>query len=237
MDAQTEITAVWEGHDDEEYRRDQSHWRGHGRWDDETWNDLGVAMLGRIRNLYRVHDRHPLRDGLGTVLEWGPGGGAKLVGLASHATRLYGVDISEKNLGETARQLSMDGDHDFTPLILDGDPSSIVERVSEPLDLFFSSAVFQHFPSKEYGEEVLNVAARLLAPGGLGYVQIRYDDGNPKYSPKRIDQYRDSHLYATSYGIAEFWVAIQNAGLRPNKVANINANVNYASFYFAKPKA
>jgi SAM-dependent methyltransferase len=237
MDRQNEITAVWENNADEQYRRDQSHWRGHGRWDDERWTNLGDAISARLVDLSRIHGRRPLRDGFGDVLEWGPGGGANLVGVAPHSSILFGVDISQKNLDEAGRQVRLSGHDAFVPVLLDEDPSIVKQRVGQRIDLFFSSTVFQHFPSKEYGREVLRSAFDLLNPGGLGYIQIRYDDGNPKYEPKDLESYRTSHLYATSYGIAEFWVELQMAGFRPAKVANINPDVNYAAFYFAKPEA
>jgi hypothetical protein len=94
--------------------------------------------------------------------------------------------------------------------------------------------VFQHFPSKDYGLDVLAVACEIMKPGGLGYIQIRYDDGNPKYAPKNVADYGRQHLFATSYALSEFWSALDDAGLQPLKIANLNTAVNYAAFYFKK---
>ena len=76
------------------------------------------------------------------------------------------------------------------------------------------AAVFQHFPSREYGGEVLRVVAGLLAPGGLGCVQIRYDNGREKYQQKHED-YFARHLTFTSYPLDTFWSLIEGVGLRP----------------------
>ena len=134
----------------------------------------------------------------GALLEWGPGGGANLSACAGCFRRLYGVDISGKNLDECARVLAEhDPAPDFRPVLIGDDPTVVSDAINEPIDVFVSTAVFQHFPSREYGVEVLRVVAGLLAPGGLGCVQIRYDNGREKYQQKHEDyfaRHTDLHL-------------------------------------------
>jgi hypothetical protein len=228
-----EITTVWESHDDEQYRQDQSHWRGVGRWDEEKWSALGQTLVHRMEELHHAAHRDWDSAEPPVLLEWGPGGGANLYALADRVGAMYGIDISAKNLEETARVLGEKPHTAFTPILLDGDPSTAVPAIDRPIDLFLSTAVFQHFPSQEYGVEVLRVVRQVMAPGGLGYIQIRYDDGKERYRPKTIGEYRERHITATSYSLSGFWDLLTDAGFNPLKIANLNTTVNYAGFYFA----
>jgi methyltransferase family protein len=228
-----EITEVWESHDDEQYRQDQSHWRGVGRWNEEKWTEWGQGTAQRMEELHHAAHRNWSSAAPPVVLEWGPGGGANLYGLASRVSTMYGVDISAKNLEETGRVLAEIAGSHFVPILLDGEPSTVVGLIDRPVDLFFSTAVFQHFPSREYGAEVLRTVRQLMAPGGLGYVQIRFDDGTDRYRPKSLAEYRERHLTATSYSLSGFWDLLLDSGFRPLQIANVNTKVNYARFYFA----
>ena len=227
------ITTVWEGHDDEAYRQDQSHWRGVGRWDEGAWTDLGRATTQRLEELHHAAHRGWSTATPPVLLEWGPGGGANLYALADRVGIMYGVDISAKNLDETARVLSEKPGTEFIPVLLDGEPSTVVAAIDRPVDLFVSTAVFQHFPSPEYGAEVLRAVRQVMAEGGLGYVQVRFDDGTERYRSKTLTEYRERHITATSYQLSDFWSLLADAGFRPLVITNVNGAVNYAGFYFA----
>jgi SAM-dependent methyltransferase len=234
LQPEREIVEVWERHPDEAYRRDISHWRGEGRWTQERWLALGKVTNRRLNDLFRAVRRR-MADAAGrVVLEWGPGGGANVFALADWASLIYGVDISQANLDECMRI-----DHEtraglFRPILLSSaEPAAATAQLERPVDVFISTAVFQHFPSKDYGRQVLDAVRGVMASDGLGYVQIRYDDGTPKYQPKPLSEYRRSHMTATSYGLAEFWNLLVDARFAPIKIANLNTRLNYASFYFA----
>lgn len=233
---QAEISAVWEHHDDEDYRRDQSHWRGVGRWDEQNWENIGVATMRRVEDLYFTAKRKWTEQHPPVMLEWGPGGGANLYAFADRTAKMYGIDISEKNLAESQRVLTEKPDASFVPIHLTREPSSVIDVIDEPVDLVISSAVFQHFPTKEYGADVLEAMYAVMAPRALGYVQIRYDDGTERYRPKDLSEYRKQHITANSYALPEFWDLLRAAGFRPLKISNLNTKVNYASFYFVRPK-
>jgi Methyltransferase domain len=228
-----DLAEVWERHPDEAYRRDISHWRGEGRWTDERWDAIGRATKRRVKGLFRTAGRRMAHAPSRVVLEWGPGGGANVVALADWASVVYGVDVSQANLDECSRVVDEAGAGVFRPVLLTGEPSSALESVEQPIDLFVSTAVFQHFPSKAYGRAVLEAVRPAMAPSGLGYVQIRYNDGRREYRPKPLADYRQSHITATSYGLAEFWRLLVQTGYAPMKIANLNTHVNYASYYFA----
>jgi len=82
---------------------------------------------------------------------------------------------------------------------------------------------------------VLQTVRQVMAPGGLGYVQIRFDDGTERYRPKSLAEYRKRHLTATSYPLSGFWDLLLDPGFRPLRIAHVNTKVNYAKFYFAVP--
>ena len=227
-----EITTVWESHDDEQYRQDQSHWRGVGRWNEQKWAELGHAVVQRMEELHHAAGREWNAADAPVLLEWGPGGGANLHAMADRVGPIYGVDISAKNLEETARVLAERPGSSFVPVLLDGEPGAVIDAIDRPVDLFLSTAVFQHFPSREYGAEVLRVVRRVMSPGGLGYVQIRFDDGKERYRPKSLAEYRERHITATSYSLSDFWALLVDSGFKPLQIAHVNTAVNYAGFYF-----
>jgi hypothetical protein len=224
-----DVIAVWDGHPDEEYRRDMSHWRGHGRWAEEKWASIGVATANSIRRAARTLGRDVPT---GALLEWGPGGGSNLVACAEISQRLYGADISMKNLEECARVLTeLHPSPEFRPILVGDDPAAVAAAIDEPIEVFVSTAVFQHFPTREYGGEVLRAVADVAAPGALGCVQIRYDDGTPKYLPKQ-DDYFAKHVTFTSYQLDEFWDLLKSVGLQPLEISSVNSKVNYATYLF-----
>lgn len=166
-------------------------------------------------------------------MEWGSGGGANLVDLVPYAANLYAVDVSTKNLEESCRQVRAVGGN-CLPVQVAERPADVAAAVLAPLDVFFSSAVFHLLPSKPYAAGVVRTAFSTMKPGALGYIQIRYDDGNPKYAPRGASRYRTDHVYAMSWGLAEFWGELMNAGFSPIKIANLNTTANFAAFYFRK---
>lgn len=233
---QTTVAAdVWEGHEDEEYRRDQSHWRGHGRWKDTArWAGIGQATVKELELAASYVGSAELLDGGATILEWGPGGGTNLHALSSRAKQLVAVDISAKNLEESGRVLAEEGFDRFLPIHLTAEPSSIHDVLPPSIDVFVSTAVFQHFPSKEYGREVLEVVSAHMRPGGIGYVQIRYDNGTRKYAPKTLAEYKAKHITATSYRLDEFWDLLDSVGLQPLLIRNLRTANNYARYLFRR---
>ena len=228
-----DLVYVWEENPDEEYRRDMSHWRGHGRWPDEKWTQIGASTRACVERAAAMLGS-PIPTGV--LLEWGPGGGANLGAFADVAPTMYGVDVSAKNLEECERVLAECSDPPtFHPILLADDPVSAAAEVSAPVDLFISTAVFQHFPSAAYGHLVMSTVAALLAPGALGCVQIRYDDGTPKYRSKAVN-YLSRHVTFTSYALSEFWDLIGEVGLQPMTITDLNTEVNYATFCFVDPR-
>jgi trans-aconitate methyltransferase len=200
--------------------RDMAHWRGAGRFaDDAAWRAIGEKHLAMLRGW--LGDLSRL-----CVLEWGCGGGSNLVALCPSVRSVHAVDISDATLAEAARQA---GAPNLTTERVDVDRPDGVDR---HCDLFLSTAVFQHFPSKEYGLRVLAVAARLVRSGGAALIQIRYDDGQEEYRSKVRDYARFATTF-TSYGLEEFAAACAAAGFRVDSRL-VEPEAHYAYFFLRR---
>jgi len=224
----------WNSSDNSSRVRDLSHWLGEGRWSDEgAWTYIGQLHFAMFEKLCLLAD---VARPANSMIEWGPGGGANAIQFCSEVTDFYGIDISAANLAECQRQLEMCGFGGFLPILIDGDtPEQCLELVKSPVDVFLSTAVYQHFPSKEYGVRVTELAHKLLADNGVALIQIRYNDGSERFRPK----YRDYHknvVTFTSYGIVEFWQIVLQVGFSPLAIT-LGPSVNYAYFFLKKGEA
>jgi hypothetical protein len=241
FEKETEVAAsVWNDYNDREYIRDQSHWRGVGRWtDDQAWQAIGKASLQRFNFMHAAINQPPnLGLGNATFLEWGPGGGANLFAFAPFCKYYIGVDIAQLNLDEASRMITQAGFGDkFIPAYLQGSPKDLLTRNLPKAAYFLSTAVFQHFPSKAYGQQVLATLFELCQPLALGFIQIRYDNNNPRYrSNQSLEEYQKRHITATSYAIDEFADLCVESGFSVLAVGEIVSANNYATFYLRKKK-
>jgi len=228
---------VWNALTDEARRQELSHWRGIGKWADDTkWLGVGARsfkIIGRILRDQKVHRNFWSEKK--TILEWGPGGGSNAFAFRDVAENYYGVDIAEKNLAEAARVVNEGGAGPFRPILLADAPQSVPARLGAPVDLFLSTAVFQHFPSKEYGVEVLKAIADASRPGAFGFIQIRYDDGSKRFRANAsVGDYSSRYIVATTYTIEEFWNLCASSGLKVLYVTDLNPKVKYVTFSLVK---
>ena len=196
--------------------QDQSHWAGSARWPRERWLEYGEFNAGLVERFFRRFAPETLAGGFGarTALDWGCGGGANMNALCRRFRRVIGVDISRPTLEECARQLGRCGLSNFSTVFADAaSPQGAAGEIGRgAVDLFFSVAVFQHFPSKAYTKDILEVAAGLLREGGHGLVQVRYFDGSEKLRQKESD-YAKNVIYMTSFTTEEFSALLSEAGL------------------------
>jgi hypothetical protein len=209
----TEAGAYWGQSATHPWIADMSHWRGKGRWaDDAAWTSIGREHLKMLDRLCAMTGRKaPIRS----MLEWGPGGGANALSFASKVSRMYGVDISSPNLAECGRQLQVAGFTGWRPIEIDANrPELALAKVEEPVDFALCTAVFQHFPGKEYGSRVLAVLNHAIATNGLAIIQTRYDDGSEILRCKTSD-YSKNVITFTSYRVEEFWQHLVDAGFEP----------------------
>lgn len=228
------LIEVWEKSKDqteEEYRQDISHWRHVGRWkDDEAWQRIGSRSFRLLEAVHR-YSNLPLKWGEAVnILEWGPGGGANLFAFRNLCKNYFGIDISEKNLAEAQRMIDEEGNDIFRPVFIQN-PSDALEQIDEKVDCFLSTATFQHFPSQEYGIQVLEIIAKLCKKDALGFIQIRYRSSEKRYRGiKNISQYKEHHIRANSYEIDQFHDLCNEAGFNVISVRDINSAVHYATY-------
>jgi hypothetical protein len=196
--------------------QDQSHWAGSARWPRQRWLEYGEFNFGLVLRFFEQFAPLSLVGGFAsmTALDWGCGGGANMSALCRYFRRVIGVDISQPTLNESARQLTRCGLSNFGTVLVDAtQPRRVLDEIGQDaVDLFFSVAVFQHFPSKVYAKEVLGAAAGLMRTGAHGLVQVRYFDGSEKFRQKEED-YAKNVIYMTSFTTVEFSALLAETGL------------------------
>jgi SAM-dependent methyltransferase len=190
-----------------------SHWRGKGPFkNDRLWLSLGSAHL----ELFEMAATWAaLPRPLERIVEWGSGGGMNAVHFVSHASQYYGVDISADSLKECAKQVASVNSSAFIPIHINAsNPDAALLEIPGSVDLFLCTYVFELIPSPEYGLKLMEIAYKLLRPGGIALVQIRYHTGRIEEQPRRRN-YARNMVHMTTYALDEFWTACQERGFRP----------------------
>jgi len=201
----------WSDEDDPQWR-DQSHWRGGRVIDEARFAQLGAEHLALFDQLVAGIGG---RASLGRVLDWGCGGGANAVAFAPRASEYVAVDVTESSLHECRRQLAavVDTPPVEVPITV-GEPEAALAALPGPVDLFLCLYVLELVPTPEYGLRLLRIAQQALRPGGLAFIQIKYDEGTLDTRAKRRD-YRRHCASMTTYRIADFWTGVDAIGLTP----------------------
>lgn len=220
----------WQESDISKKKQDFSHWCGIGRWDEKNWHKIGESHFNMFNKICAIDGAK--KENFNTMIEWGQGGGANAVHFAKVFSKIYAVDISEPNLEECKKQMLKINYNGFNPILIPAEkPESCIDKIITLCDFFLSTAVFQHFPSKNYGIKILHIANKILRNEGLGIIQIRYDNANQQYFAKKRD-YRLNAITFTSYNIDEFWDMLKETGFSPLGIT-LDTSVNYA-YYFVK---
>lgn len=92
-------------------------------------------------------------------------------------------------------------------------------------------------PTPEYGERLLRIAHRMLRPGGVALIQIKYSNGRWATRPRRRS-YRSGVAEMTTYRIDEFWQLAQTCGFVAETVELVPRNEldeRYAYFLLRRP--
>lgn len=231
----------WQEADGDRWRAD-SHWRDANVFvGNDLWSETGRRHLDLFHRFARTVERDgpPATGGsLGTVLEWGCGGGANAVHFAPPATGFVGVDVAAPTLDECGRQVAAVTDTPFRPVLVDpADPESAVPGLRRSVDLFVCFYVFELIVSQDYGARLLRIASEVLVDGGLALIQIKYDTGSFATRPRRRN-YRSRLASMTTYRIDEFWSLAVECGLVPHAVHLVPRNEldeRYAYFLLSRP--
>lgn len=206
----SEAEAYWRG--DADILPQHSHWRGAGIFDDERWGRLGKRHVALYERLTKLAER-PER--VGTIVEWGCGGGANAVHFAPYCSTFVGVDISKSSLDECGRQLQALDFSGYVPIEIDvASPESALRALPAPADFFLCTYVFELLPSADYGLRLLELAHRMLAANGMALIQIRCSDGTWQTKPRRFD-YRRNVSRMVTYPLEKFWSEAERIGFEP----------------------
>lgn len=189
-----------------------SHWRGQGGIEDGEFDALGARNVQRYRRFATALDQ-PTADL--TVVEWGCGGGAVLSAFAPHASSLVGIDVSARSLELCEAEIASHDGPPFTPVLVEvSHPEGALARIPDPVDLFLCVNVIELLPTPAHGQQIIEMAHRMLRPGGLAILQFRYDTGGRRTAPAgRFYRHNTSEM--VSYPIHDFWERCIAAGLEP----------------------
>jgi SAM-dependent methyltransferase len=194
--------------------KSNAHWRGAGGLPDENWLALGRQHL----DLYhRLAPLTGLRPPVRRIVEWGCGGGSNAIHFATETDEFVGVDVSQPTLDECAATLCAAGLRNFVPVLIDvAQPESALKIVGL-CDLFLCTYVFELLPSQRYAQRILATALRLLRPGGVALIQIKYATDEWRTRSRRWG-YTRGLANMTTFRIEEFWNVTEQVGFRPNTV-------------------
>jgi len=199
-------------------------WEGNSHWRDgipDQWEQVGRDHFALFGKLARVLDREPT---IGTVVEWGSGGGANAVAFAPHADRFIAVDVVQASLDECESRTRAVCETPFLPVLIDvAAPEEAIERIGPgSCDLFLCLYVIELLPSQEYARRILDIAAELLGPSGVMFVQIKYRDNADRAPHKR--NYARNLASQTIFPIDAFWQVAVAHGFEPEVVSLVPQN-------------
>lgn len=104
---------------------------------------------------------------LGTIVEWGCGGGANAAALAEDCDRYVAIDAVE---GRREAIAAVCPSAEFVAIDI-AHPEQ-AETATGSADLFISTWCFNHFDSTDYGRRVLRAASNMLTHGGALLAQV-----------------------------------------------------------------
>jgi SAM-dependent methyltransferase len=206
-----------------------SHWRD--ALGDEAFTEVGdehVAIFDRFAKALGA----PV-DG-GTVLEWGCGGGANAVAFAPRAERFIGADISEESLAECERQVRRVCTTPVETRRIDlAAPERAVADLDAKCSTFLCLYVIEVTTGPDEVRRILNVAKRVLEPGGIALVQMKYHTDDPRTRGRLAAKYERNLALSTTFAIDEFWQLADDCGLPPQLVTLVpetRLDVRYAYY-------
>lgn len=227
-----DAAGYWTGRDDDPAWEGNSHWRS-GLGEDH-WRTVGAEHLAIFETFAKALD---LPVSPGVVVEWGCGGGANAVAFAPAAEEFVAVDVSGDSIAECVRQVGMVCDTPVTPLQVDiRHPEHAADGREGSCDTFICLYVVEVLPSVEDVKRILRVAERMLRPGGIAFVQMKYHTADWRPRAYKRD-YARSLSTMTTFGIDEFWSLTAECGLTPRLLTLVPENhldTRYAYYALTK---
>ena len=226
----------WDGADDDRWASN-SHWASGPVFRD---NDLFDAIGERhLRMFERAARALEFKEPWGRIVDWGCGGGMNALRFAPRATEYLGVDISARSLAECRRQVASVCETPFRAVQISvEDPEQGTRQIGQA-DVFLSYYVFELLPNPRSGERILECAWRILRPGGLAMIQIKYGDGRWSHR-SRMRSYASSFAHMTTWRPDEFHLLASSVGFEPISVEFLPVDelgdVRYAYFLLRRPE-
>jgi SAM-dependent methyltransferase len=217
--------------------RSNSHWSGEGGLSEDVFLKLGKIHLDMFNEFSPLTT---LTRPLERIVEWGSGGGSNAVHFAKLAREFIGVDVSQASLDECWKSVRAAGSENFLPVLIEvANPEGAIERIPGACDLFLCIYVFELLPTPEYGRRILEIAHRVLRPGGIALIQIRYATSESRTKSRRWG-YRLNLVNMTTYTIDGFWELAQAVGFKPRAVIlhqkqPLVHEERYAYFFLERP--
>jgi 2-polyprenyl-3-methyl-5-hydroxy-6-metoxy-1,4-benzoquinol methylase len=206
--------------------------------DDVKWQMIGRRHTGMWQEFARsVGIQTPVKR----IVDWGCGGGANAVAFAPECEEMWGADVSADALKECERQVQATGAAcRFNPVQIEvSQPEAALQVVPRGIDLFHCLYVFEVFPSQEYGLRILRLAHELLRPGGVAFIQIKFETGSWRTRSRRWG-YTRGVAHMTSYRVEEFWERAEACGFEPKTMTLLPKppevpDTRYAYYFLRKP--
>lgn len=212
-----------------------SHWRG--GIGDEAWLEVGADHLAIFRKFRKALDSPP---DLGVVIDWGCGGGANAAAFAPISERFIAVDVSRASLAECVRQVRTVCSTPIESVHIDIEhPERAIAGLERSCDVFLCLYVLELTAGPEEALRILRIAERLLVPGGMAFVQMKYHPSGGRRPTFKRD-YRRNLANMTIFGIDEFWSLSVDCGLTPQLLTLVPENRldrRYAYYALTKPAA
>ena len=228
-----DASAYWANDSGERWLSD-SHWRG--GLEDDAWFQVGRDHLAIFEQFAKALDRH---DDLGVVIEWGCGGGANAVAFAPKATTFIAADVSADSAAECARQVRLVCDTATEAVHIDIErPEEAATEFEGRCDTFLCLYVLELTAGPAEALRIMRIAERLLVPGGLAFVQVKYRNAD-KRTRGYTRNYRRNLANMTTFGIDEFWLHAERCGLTPRLITLVPQNrldSRYAYYALTKPQ-
>lgn len=195
--------------------RENSHWQGQDGLSRDVWLKLGEGHRALFDEFLPLTG---LSGPIERIVEWGSGGGANAIHFAKDTRQYIGVDVSQASLDECGRVVRESGADNFVPVLIPvAEPEVALDQIPGPCDLFLCIYVFELIPTPEYGRRIMEIAHRLLRPGGVAMIQIKYATTDSRTRPRRWG-YRFNVASMTTYPIDQFWELAETVGFRPKAV-------------------
>lgn len=210
-----------------------SHWfNGLG---EDTWVEVSREHLTLFETFAKALDA-PLADQV--VIDWGCGGGANAVVFAPRAKSFIAADVAEASVAECLRQVASVCDTPTQGLHIDIDhPERAVSGIHGTCDLFLCLYVLELTAGAEDALRIVRIAEKLLAPGGIAMIQVKYRTQDSQTRSRRRN-YSRNLANMTTFWIDDFWNRAAECGLTPRLLTLVPRNsldARYAYYALTKP--